>query len=281
MGKEVWSKIFDDLKNKGKLFSPRGQKTLEIEDYVINFHPINDRFCSFKDRNLSLKYLVGEMSWFLKGDPNDLRMESYSSFWKNIKNTYAPFYHSNYGEYFFKEKQFQYVYESLKKDKDSRQACMILCRKSVMMSNTKDKICTYAINFRIRENKLNMSIGMRSSDVIFGMGIDVFQFSVIYEMLFTILLDIYPNLQVGTYVHKSDSFHIYERHFDMLEKICNNGDYYDIICPKISSSSEVDYLLNDFSSTEELIRNKIETSDKFLDDNQFEFSKWCINKLKL
>ena len=51
------------------------------------------------------------------------------------------------------------------------------------MSNDKDKICTYSISFRIRKNKLNMTVNMRSNDFILGTQIDFFQFSVIQEML--------------------------------------------------------------------------------------------------
>lgn len=280
MSKKVWFKIFKDLKEKGVISSPRGFKIIELEDYVMEFHPIKDRFCSFKERKLSLRYNVAETAWYLKGDPNDCRMEYYAPFWATLKNPEKPYYHSNYGEYFFKEKQFEYVIASLKADKDTRQASVILCRPNVMMSNTKDKICTYFVGFRIRNNKLNMSVGMRSNDVIRGLSIDMFQFSVIYEMLYNKLLDIYPDLEIGTYIHKSDSFHIYECHFEMLDAIYNsNGDnYVDIECPLISSSNEVDFMLNQYPEIEENIR--LDSSKTIsMPPDEYKFTTWMINKL--
>ncbi len=72
----------------------------------------------------------------------------------------------------------------MRNDKDSRQACIMINRKEVMMGETKGKLCTNAIMFRIRENKLNMTVQMRSNDVIFGLGIDAVMFSFMYEMMY-------------------------------------------------------------------------------------------------
>ncbi len=56
-GREKWLEIFSCLKKFGRLSSPRDQKTIEIEDFHIDVDPLQDRFCSFTERNLSLKYL--------------------------------------------------------------------------------------------------------------------------------------------------------------------------------------------------------------------------------
>ncbi len=61
-GTEVWSEIFSDLKHFGKLCNPRGSKSIELEDYTINFNPMLDKFCSFPARNLSMKYIAGEFA---------------------------------------------------------------------------------------------------------------------------------------------------------------------------------------------------------------------------
>ena len=251
---------------------------------MFYIHPLN-RFCSFEERKLSIKYLVAELAWYCKANPNDLMMESYSSFWVTLKNEREPFYHSNYGEYIFGEMQFEHVVRTLIKDKDSRQACIIINRPNVMMSDTKDKICTYAMNFRIRDNKLNMSVTMRSNDLILGTTIDVFQFSVVYEMIYVMLKDFYTDLEIGIYNHKADSFHVYERHFEMIRKIFNNNwhaqtnTYKDIDCPRISCPNEVKFLIKNLPEYEEVIRTK---QTKLLEQapEEYKFFRWCIKALE-
>jgi thymidylate synthase len=100
------------------------------------------------------------------------------------------------------------------------------------------------MNFRIRENKLNMTVRMRSQDIIFGFSNDAACFSFIHEMIFVYLKDTYSDLQIGEYYHSADSFHIYERHFEMLEKIIEKeAQFTEIDCPKIENKLEVESLM--------------------------------------
>lgn len=257
-GKEVWLSIFNALKKNGRLLSPRGQKTIEIEDFCVEFDPLRDTFCTFTERNLSLRYLAGEFAWYLGGDRNDLRIEEYSSFWKQLKNDTSKgdaAYNSNYGHYFFKEGQYGNAVWSLKTDKDSRQACIMINRREVLMSDSKDKLCTNAVMFRIRDNKLNMTVQMRSNDVIFGLGIDAVMFGWIYEMMLCDLRQYYPDLQSGRYFHTAASFHIYERHFEMMDAIIGNGgqNYEAHDWPLIKDHFEVSRLRINYPKYERLI----------------------------
>ena len=277
--KEVWLNVFNDLKEHGKKSSPRGLETIEIENYMFSIDPIKDKFCSFKHRKLSLKYLCAELAWYLNGDPNDEMMEQYSSFWKTIKNHEKPYFHSNYGQYIFGEKQFDYCIDTLIEDKDSRQACIIISRPNVMMSTTNDKICTYALSFRIRENVLNMSTNFRSQDFFYGTMIDLFEFSIIYEMMYITLKETYKDLQTGLLTNKCDSLHFYKRHFEMFEKILQDDEFIDIDCPRISSISEVSFMRNKFPWCEECIRKGYMIDHRVI-SKDYKFTKWFIENLK-
>ncbi|MFZ0898125.1 MAG: hypothetical protein WAN21_02375 [Candidatus Sulfotelmatobacter sp.] len=89
-----------------------------------------------------------------------------------------------------------------------------------------------------------MSVHMRSQDAIYGMTNDAPAFSFIHEMLHVKLRDTcYPDLQMGGYHHTADSFHVYERHFKMLDELCkDDGEFTTIEVPRISGAQEVDYL---------------------------------------
>lgn len=235
----TWKKVSSDLLNKGEKVSARGLKCLELEDY--SFY-VDNPFVNFKSRELSLQYILSEFKWYIQADRNSTYIESTSNVWRTLRNENPPYYNSNYGYYFFAEGQFNYVVNILSQDKDSRQATIVLNRPEVMMSNSKDKICTNSIGFRIRNNKLNMSVNMRSNDFIYGTCIDAPQFWFLRSMVLAKLKKVYPELELGTYYHKADSFHVYDRHFNMLNNIVNNDeDIIPIDLPEITSE-DVDYL---------------------------------------
>lgn len=242
--------IFQDLLENGKICSPRGQKVLEIEDYSYKLSP-RVRFCNFKVRKLNLEYIKEEFLWYLRGDRFDQSITEYAKMWKGLIDVDGGI-NSNYGQYIFKSfyscgdetSCFSYVVDELSKDKDSRRASIPILHRGHLVVGTKDLPCTYSLNFRIRDDQLNMSVHMRSQDAIFGMGNDAPCFSLIQEMVWAALLDKYPKLKLGTYHHIADSFHVYERHFEMLEQLAQakSSDYVEVQCPKISGPREVEFL---------------------------------------
>lgn len=252
-GAHIWKKIFSDLAINGHEINPRGKKTLELEDYQIIFpNPVLDVYCDFEARNLPYNYLAKEFSWYLGGDRNDTSIESASAFWKTVKNTEPPYYNSNYGHYFFKERQFYNAIDALYQDENSRQACIVINRPDVMWGNSKDKLCTNAVMFRIRKGKLNMSVQMRSNDIIYGLGIDAVMFSLIQQLAHQLLKVQYPDLQIGKYIHTAASLHIYEQHWHIMDSICNsfgNDEYRKKPIYKLADYNETIKVLDrDFTS---------------------------------
>ncbi len=241
LSRNTFYDIFYNLKMKGNLVSPRGQKVLEVENYGFVFPPYV-RFCSFEARKMNLNYIKQEFLWYLKGDRYDLSILEQASMWKTLVNKDGGI-NSNYGQYIFYpylNSQFDKIIELLKDDKDSRRASIVILNKDHILSETNDLPCTYSLNFRIRNNKLNMTVRMRSNDLIFGLTNDAPTFSFTHEMIFVSLKQFYPDLELGEYYHSADSAHIYERHFNMLEQILDpNAKFLEVECPKINDHFEV------------------------------------------
>jgi len=232
---KIFRSIYEDLKIKGKKFSPRNQETLEIENYMIKFPPYM-RFCNFSNRNYSLDYVKKEFLWYLKGDKKDLSIIEHAKMWKKFVDD--GIIHSNYGQYIFK-RRFYDTARTLLKDKSSRRASLVILQPYHLKRDI-DIPCTYGINFRIRDNKLNMTIKMRSNDAYFGLASDLPIFSFIQEMMFVYLKHTYKKLELGEYCHFVESFHIYKKHYEFLN---NLGTYKEIDCPRISSRKEVEFLI--------------------------------------
>lgn len=262
----VFQNIFRDLVQYGNKVSPRGQEVIEIENYFYTL-PARVRFCNFEARKLNQNYIKREFLWYLRGDKKDLEILNYAKMWTDLVNDDGSI-NSNYGQYIFfndpgKISQFYYVINTLLNDKDSRRASIMILNKDHLLSQTKDYPCTYSLNFRIRDDKLNMSVHMRSQDAVFGMGNDAPCFSFIHEMVFAALRGpIYPDLQMGEYHHTTDSFHVYKRHFEVMEKIAYGDNYLEIDCPEISSASEVSFL-------EKLCRDQSQPIEA-----NYKFSRW-------
>ena len=252
---DAFRQIFTDLKKNGKMIKSRDDglspKVIELENYTYTLPPYG-RWCNFDARKINVDYVKHEFLWYLRGDAYDLEILDHAAMWKTLVNTSPPIntINSNYGQYIFgaaenrenRSTLFDYVINTLKKDPNSRRASMTILSRNHLLSRTNDYPCTYALNFRIRENQLKMSVHMRSQDAVFGMGNDAPCFSFIQEMVYAALLDEYPELLMGEYHHICDSLHVYEKHFEVMEKIADGSPYITVNCPQISCSAENDFL---------------------------------------
>ena len=262
----LWRNTFRDVKANGKFNAPRGKLIIEVQDYHYQL-PAYVRFPSLTPRKLKTDYIKAETLWYLKGDPYDLSIQKYSNIWKNI--VLRGRLNSNYGQAFFRRGGMNWCIQELGHDKDSRRACITILgsEECHLKSDTLDVPCTAYLNFRIREDFLNMSVHMRSQDAVFGMGNDAPAFSFIHEMLLNQLrFTKYPDLQLGTYHHTSDSFHVYERHFPMLEELIAEDVTLDqIAVPRISDYSEVDFMIYELTNGKE-------------PKPEYEFARWLLTK---
>ena len=259
---ESFREIYKDVASVGTEVAPRGSKCKEICNYTYMLSPYV-RFANFKSRKLSLSYIKKEFIWYLRGDKYDTSICEHASLWKTLINRDGSI-NSNYGQYVFGTmNQFANVVDILSSDKDSRRASIMILGAHHLLTKTKDYPCTYCINFRIRNNKLGMTVHMRSQDAIYGMGNDAPTFSFIHEMMYVTLRDkFYKDLEYGNYYHFADSFHVYEKHYSMLETIVNGDEYINIDCPKISCDVEADMLMS-------FNENKI--------PEEFKFTQWLYN----
>lgn len=275
--KKAFDGIFTRLHHDGKLVRPRNLLVREVENFTYRLPPYV-RFQNYACRKLNLSYLKREVAWYLKGDRHDTSICQHAKTWQGIVNEDGSI-NSNYGQYIFRApvdastfwgqrafdkkitSQFDNVIDILTDDKDSRRASITILQANHLLSDTKDVPCTYSLNFRIRDNRLNMSVHMRSQDAIFGMGNDAPAFSIIHEMVMNALKSAYPTIELGEYFHVADSFHVYDRHFGMLEKIIEGDEFTDVVVPKMNGPEEVKFLIEKFD-TDTVV------------PNNFEFSKW-------
>lgn len=227
-----FTQMYRDLKQKGSEVVSSKDRCIELLNYSMTIPPL-DYATSFFSRKLNLDYCKAEWAWYVRGDRFDTSIEKHAKLWKKIR-AWDDGFNSNYGQYIFGEQnQFAWVVKALTKDPYSRQASIQLLNMSHMYEGNTDFVCTHGINFQIRDGMLNMTVMMRSNDAIYGTTNDVFCFGQLLLAVWAELRHVYPNLQVGAYTHFVCSLHVYERHFDMLDRLVSleGCDHYEVEQP--------------------------------------------------
>ena len=206
--------------------SPRGMKVKETLNLGLEIK--NASYCLYSNprRSSQYKYIAAELLWYFAGRSDLKFIEKYASFWRQIANDDQSL-NSAYGNLIFKQKneqgisQWQWAMQSLIKDKDTRQAVMLFNKPMYQYNNNKDFICTLNGAFLIRNNRLCLTITMRSNDVILGTPTDVAFFCTLLQQAHKLLKEYYPDLKLGKYTHIVNSYHLYERHFELAEDMLN------------------------------------------------------------
>lgn len=214
---EVFRAIINDIEVLGETSQPREMKVNELTIDQRVFDP-TQTIANFNSRKFNWKYFAGELAWYLNKDRDVDYIGQFSGFWSTLTNPGSNEINSNYGSLLFGD-QLKWVVDSLKADKNTRQAIAFLNQPKFQFKGNKDFVCTMYLNFFIRDNKLNMKVQMRSNDVFYGLTFDAPFFSFIQQHVRLWLLETYPELELGNYYHCADNIHFYERHFELADKI--------------------------------------------------------------
>jgi thymidylate synthase len=113
----------------------------------------------------------------------------------------------------------EWAKESLLADKDTRQAIMRFSLPEHQWMGNKDQTCTMHGNWLIRDNKLNLTITMRSQDMVKGAVYDWPWFCSLMDKMLVELKSAYPELAKGRYTHIVHSIHCYEKDTETILKM--------------------------------------------------------------
>ena len=212
---------------------------LENEDFVINkdgskmIEIIGQSFYADESTifgSINTKYIQREIEWYKSTSRNVYDMPKTPKIWKDISDKNG-FINSNYGWCIFTEEngdQYKNVIRELRKNKDSRRASMIYTRPMMHSDYNKngmsDFMCTNAVTYFIRNNRLSCNVQMRSNDSIFGYKNDLAWQQYILDKLKSELEIDYTELQLGNIVWNSASLHVYERHFYLVDNYNKTGN---------------------------------------------------------
>ncbi len=205
---------FHDLKRREKFVQDKsGVQMIEVvgatfeADEETIFGPVNH------------DYVERELQWYKSQSRNVNDIPGGPpAIWKQVATPSGEI-NSNYGFLVWSEEngqQYDNVLKELRKQETSRRACMIYTRPSIWKEFNRDGmsdfICTNAVQFLIRDGKLNAVVQMRSNDVVFGYRND---FAWQKHVLHSLARDL--SIEPGTVIWHAGSLHVYSRHFNLID----------------------------------------------------------------
>ena len=160
-----------------------------------------------EERKWNPVYAEAEWQWYLSGDRNTAKLgELYGKIpeiWKRMANGEGKV-NSNYGYQWERNGQLDRVIQMLQDNTDNRQCAISIYDGKEIDDYSHDTPCTYAVQFTIVHNRLDMCVTMRSNDLWYGFCNDQYQFSKLQEMVSKRL-----EIEIGVYYHFAHNMHLY------------------------------------------------------------------------
>jgi thymidylate synthase len=226
---ELYKAVIEEVTTRPEYtVSPRGMDIKEITNTTLVL--TNPRKCLVTNsaRKMNYAFAVMEKMQYLTGDSEPNRLGFYNSNFMNYRNKYG-FFDGDYGprmQYWL-----PYIYNLLKVDPDSRQAVMTIYGVQDR-HETKDVPCTIMHHYMLRNGKLNLTVYMRSCDILWGLPYDANGFCFIQEFMAAAL-----GVEMGTYTHIVGSLHSYNEREDQLKRVLDSNDYLNIKNPVIQQDT--------------------------------------------
>jgi thymidylate synthase len=212
---DIRAKLIQKYTNEDFVIDKTDVKTIELigESFVVDEDWII--------RPPNYEYIEREIQWY---ESQSLYVEDIPgqtpAIWKQVADKNGKI-NSNYGYLIWSEengRQYEHVLDELRKNPNSRRAVMIYNRPTMhsdyCTDGMSDFICTYANDFLIRDGKLISHYLMRSNDAVFGANND---FAWARHVQTELAKDL--NVETGDLIWTVSSLHVYERHFQFIDKL--------------------------------------------------------------
>ena len=201
------TEAFDYLLDKIRLDGVDFNGTKALFNVGFYMEDPSQKIITNKERKFSEKYAESEWLWYLSGDRSVERLGAIHGkippIWLRMADENGNV-NSNYGWQWKRNNQLYKVIAMLEDNPNTRQATISIYDGKEIENYSKDTPCTYAVQFTILDNKLCMSVLMRSNDLWYGFCNDQYQFASLQQMVADSL-----SIETGWYYHYAHNMHLY------------------------------------------------------------------------
>lgn len=219
----IYRAVAFQLYANSPVVTTRGLATKEMLCAQLRIFEPQRRILESPSRAMSMRYLIGELCFFLDGRTDLMSIAHYSRFWEKVSDN-GETVNSAYGyrlfDYGDQRSQFEYALWCLENDMHTRKAVMVIYHPEDARPS-KDNPCTLSLQFLIRDMKLHLIVTMRSQDFWLGVPYDVAFFTLVQELMLVYLRKTHKGLRMGEYFHNVGSLHVYEREWGDIKRVAN------------------------------------------------------------
>ncbi|GAA3797097.1 hypothetical protein GCM10022600_18520 [Qipengyuania pelagi] len=220
----VLHQLYQDIDKHGRQHGggTRGDKlggTVELLGVALRITNPRARISRSENRGKPFSAL-GELLWYLSGSDKLAFIKPYVSEYENdavdgvLEGAYGPRLMAMRGEI----NQFDSIEQLLQRKPGSRRAVVQLFNAEDIVTDHKEIPCTTTLQFHLRDDRLHLSVTLRSNDAYWGLPHDVFCFTMIQEMMARRL-----EAELGEYYQYVGSMHVYEKYLPDMRAYLEEG----------------------------------------------------------
>jgi thymidylate synthase len=200
----------------GAEVAPRGKPTRELLSFTLELTDPTRAWAAGTERKLSVALAGAEALQLVGGFSDPGAMLQISQHFREF--TDGGVFHAPYGPRI--ASQLPAAIEWLKIDPDTRKAHVSVWDpvQDLWTQGTRDHPCTTHMQFMIRNDALDLHVGMRANDAWRGFPNDVFQFTQLQQAIAACL-----HIDLGTYYHHATSFHLYEENLNDVDRLISSS----------------------------------------------------------
>ena len=196
-----------------------GTGTRSVFGYQLRYD-LSEGFPMMTTKKVHLKSIIYELLWFLKGDTNIKYLNDNGvSIWNECEDEngdLGPVYGAQWRSWEGKDgkivDQISEVIEQIKKNPDSRRL-IVSAWNVAEIPNMALAPCHTIFQFYVADGKLSLQLYQRSADVFLGVPFNIASYALLLMMVAQVC-----DLKVGDYVHSFGDVHIYNNHFEQVNK---------------------------------------------------------------
>lgn len=196
-----------------------GTGTRSVFGYQLRYD-LSKGFPLVTTKKVHLKSIIYELLWFLKGDTNIKYLKdngvSIWDEWADENGDLGPVYGEQWRSWNGADgkvvDQITDVIDQIKKNPDSRRL-IVSAWNVAEIPNMALAPCHALFQFYVADGKLSLQLYQRSADVFLGVPFNIASYALLLMMVAQVC-----DLEVGDYVHSFGDVHIYNNHFEQVNR---------------------------------------------------------------
>ncbi|MDV3750509.1 thymidylate synthase [Elizabethkingia anophelis] len=212
--------LLQDILDNGSDKTDRtGTGTRSLFGYQLRYD-LSKGFPLVTTKKVHLKSIIYELLWFLKGDTNIKYLKdngvSIWDEWADENGDLGPVYGAQWRSWRGADNkvvdQISEVIDQIKRNPDSRRL-IVSAWNVAEIPNMALAPCHAMFQFYVADGKLSLHLYQRSADVFLGVPFNIASYALLLMMVAQV-----TGLQVGDYVHSFGDVHIYNNHFEQVNR---------------------------------------------------------------